>query len=57
MEEPGLASLKLGAIILTLLGVWGFGMEAERDRSPGRIVMDSQKQACGGMAGFFGCER
>ena len=57
MEEPGIGPLKLVAVILTLLGVWGFGMEAERDRGPTRVVMDSQKTPCAGMAGFFGCER
>lgn len=57
MEETGFGSVKLAAIIITLLGAYGVGMEAERDDGPSRIVMDSHKKACGGMAGFFGCER
>lgn len=57
MEEPGLGPLAIGALILSLVGVYGVGMKAENDNGPTRVVMDSHKQNCGGMAGFFGCEK
>ena len=58
MEEPGLGPLAIGAIILSLVGLWGTGMKVEHENSkPSVVVMDRHKQNCGGMAGFFGCER
>ena len=57
MEEPGLGPLTIGLLIVSLIGVYGASMKAENDAGPTMIVMDKHKQNCGGMAGFFGCER
>ena len=58
MEGSGLASLKLAALLVTLAGAYGVAMKAETERNgPRFIVLDRHKENCGGMAGFFGCER
>ncbi len=56
MEEPGLGPLTIGLLIISLIGAYGASMKAE-NAGPTMVVMDKHKQNCGGMAGFFGCER
>lgn len=57
MEGPGFATFKLVAVLLALGAAYGATIKSENDRGPTFIVMDRHKDVCGGMAGFFGCER